>query len=447
MIYPRIMIAGTNSGCGKTTAVLGILSALVQKGVSVQPFKAGPDYIDPMFHKAVTGRASRNLDSFLCTPETVRHLFLSAASSCDISVIEGVMGLFDGVGGNTSQASSADIAKITQTPVILVVDVKGMSLSLAAMINGFNNFDPSLRLAGVLLNGVKTPMHYAMLKAIVEENTTVPVVGYLQKDDRFTLADRHLGLVPSEEVDGLHDKLQALGESVLQTVDMAMLQAIATQAKPLTAPTITPVKPLSKTVRIGIARDKAFNFYYQDNLDLLEQMGVQLIPFSPLQDKQLPHALDGVYIGGGYPELFTHELSQNTAMRQDILKKAQAGLPMYAECGGFLYLSKSLAGQPMVGILNAVGEMTTSLQHFGYCEVTLTENCAFGQAGDRIKAHEFHYAKSTFETTPNYVSTVQKGTRQWAGHYQKYKVIAGYPHLHFWGNRAFLEHFLGQRND
>jgi len=454
------MIAGTNSGCGKTTVASGIMAALVKRGLKVQPFKVGPDYIDPMFHSFITGTGSRNLDSWMLDRDTLIYLFKRSAKSADISVVEGVMGMYDGLGGRDDTGSSAHVSKIIRCPVILVIDGEGMSLSIAAIVKGFRDFDRNVAIKGVIINNISSDAHYKLLKDIIEENTGTAVLGYLPATKECALESRHLGLVPAVEVKGLKGKLGMLSAKTEETVDLDLLLKIAGNAGSLPDGAFEAgfefrrkegLKPEDK-VRIGVARDKAFNFYYQDNLDLLEMLGAELVFFSPLEDLRLPGGIDGLYMGGGYPEVWAEELEVNQSIRADIKGKILSGLPAYAECGGLMYMSESirtLGGKEfeMVGLLPGRSEMTSSLKRFGYVNVEVMQDNILSRKGWSIRAHEFHYS-STFmdESVPSCFRVFRErrggeGT-SWNCGFRMYNLLAGYPHLHFWSNPDFAANFI-----
>lgn len=456
MSIPRIVIAGTNSGCGKTTVASGIMAALVKKGLKVQPFKVGPDFIDPMFHTFVTGRHSRNLDSWMLEEDTLRSLMVKNSVGADVAVIEGVMGLYDGLGGNSTTASTAHVSKITNSPVILVVNGEGASLSLSAAILGFKAFDRDTGIRGVIINGIKSESHYKLLKETIEENTGVMVAGYLPKNEGYTLASRHLGLVPSEEIEGLREKLDIVAEDIAKFVDLELLMKLAGDAGKIKGSIIRIAtdkdNASNQRAVIGVALDKAFNFYYRDNLELLEEMGAELRYFSPLKDSKLPEGLHGLYIGGGYPEVWARELEENSSMRRDIYNAVENGLPMYAECGGLMYMSGSITGRDgvcreMTGVVKGKSRMTSSLQRFGYVEVRMTGGSVLSEQPSSVKAHEFHYSATDFEDGAGMAFEVIKQRRgreplSWKCGYRKDKLLAGYPHIHFWGNTELAKGFV-----
>lgn len=453
MNIPRITIAATNSGCGKTTVSMGIMAALKKRGLKVQPFKVGPDYIDPMYHTFITGNYSRNLDSWMLKEDTVSYLFTKNAKDSDIAVIEGVMGLYDGFGGSSIEGSTAHVSHIIYSPIILVLNAEGMSLSAAAMVKGFCDFHKGVNIRGVILNQINSVSYYNLLKEIIEENTGVKVIGYLPKIRECSLPGRHLGLVPDGEIKGLKVKLDLLADNIEKSIDLDLLLEIAKEAEDIEMVESGQVTPeAGHCIRIGVARDSAFNFYYQDNLELLQMMGANIVYFSPLNDSGLPDDLQGLYIGGGFPEVFATELQNNISMRRDIKEKIFSGLPVYAECGGLMYLSESIRDMQgnafdMVGAIPGKCEMTSCLQRFGYVEVEVTEDNVLAEKGYRIRGHEFHYSVINVEENIQQclrVIKTKKGreTKSWSCGFKTHNVLAGYPHIHFWSNKKFAECFL-----
>jgi cobyrinic acid a,c-diamide synthase len=456
MHIPGIVIAGTNSGCGKTTVSMGIMAALVKRGLCVQPYKVGPDYIDPMFHTFITGRDSRNLDSWMLGEETVTGLFCKNAIGADFAVIEGVMGMFDGFGGYSEGGSTAHVSKIVGLPVILVVNGEGMSLSIVPLIKGFLDFDPGVKIRGVIINNINSDGHFQLLRRNIEEHLDIAVLGYLKTVPECTLPSRHLGLVTEGEISDLKNRVDILSRQVEETLNLELLQRIAQEAAvpidmdPIRLPGAL-VKEKSR-VRIGIAKDKAFNFYYRDNLDLLEILGAELVYFSPLTDKELPSGLQGLYIGGGYPEVWAKELEANGSMRRSIREHIKTEMPTFAECGGLMYLGESIRlkngeAYAMAGVIPGKSEMTSSLQRFGYVEIEATADSCIIKAGERIRGHEFHYSTTAVAEGVPGCFQVSKSRRDreaaaWTCGFQQYNVVAGYPHLHFWSNPAFAERFV-----
>lgn len=434
--YPRILLAAPSSGSGKTTAVCGLLQALVDRGNSCVSFKCGPDYIDPMFHKYVLGIQGGNLDSYFLEEEKVRRQFAAMADPEGISVIEGVMGYYDGLAGTSTEASSYDIARITKTPVILVVNAKGASVSLAALIKGFLDYRPDSLIKGVILN--RTTKEMARRLTPVIEALGVKVAGYIEESSAMKLKSRHLGLVMPEEYEGLREEMKMLAAELEESLDIGLILEIASSAPPLETEEGENGYERRYPVRIGVARDEAFCFYYQENLKLLEDMGAELVNFSPLHGETLPDGLCGLLLGGGYPELYAKELSENRKMRESIKKAAENGMFLIAECGGFLYLHEQLEGTdgkcyPMAGVIPAKAYRTPRLSRFGYIELS--------GGGERIKAHEFHYWDST---APGDAMRAEKplSSRSWNCIHRTDTMVAGFPHLYYPSNPAVAEGWL-----
>lgn len=439
---PRILLCAAGSGSGKTTVTCGILQAFVDRGLKTAAFKCGPDYIDPMFHTEVIGAPSRNLDLFFTDPTTARALLAKNAKSADISVIEGVMGYYDGI-ANTENASSYQVARDTQTPAVLVVNAQGMSLSVAAQIKGFATFRADSNLKGVILNRI-SPMLYPELKAKIEQECGVAVYGYVPKLTDLLLESRHLGLKQPEEVDNLREKLHGLAAQLEKTIDLDALLALAHTAPALTD--TLPQRPqLGAGLRLGVAKDAAFCFYYADNLDILRDYGVEIVPFSPMHDRKLPQ-VDGLYLGGGYPELHLDVLSNNTAMMTQMRTAYAEKLPIFAECGGFLYLHKRLEDMhgvlhPLVGLVDADAHYTGKLGRFGYISLETEQNSLFGDAKSRFKGHEFHYFDTQLPGTAMTATKPVRGTTWQCGHAQD-NLFCGFPHLYFYSNTDMVESFI-----
>ncbi len=423
------LIAGTNSGCGKTTITIGLMALFQKNGFKVTPFKAGPDYIDPLFHKFVTNTPSCNLDSFMLHEDVVRHLFYKHTIQKDIAIIEGVMGMYDGL-GEQSTGSSYELARILGLPVILVVNCKSLYQSVAAIIKGFSTLKADSNIKGVILNHIHAKEHYEFLKTVIKNECGIDCMGYLPPNEEFNLESRHLGLIQAEEVDYLNTKIELLIQALEQTIDLEALLK-ASSIEPVngnfTAPDIN-----LEGLKLGVAYDKAFRFYYHDNLELLESLGVQLLYFSPLKDNALPEGCNALYIGGGYPEVFAEELSINATLLDQIKTFSNQGYPVYAECGGLMYLSDSIILQngqsyKMCGVFDFSVQMTERLNHFGYAD--LQYNNATG------KCHEFHRSKVINEHpghTKEFLVTKPETGKQWTCGYYKNKTLAGYPHLHFY---------------
>ena len=416
----RIMLAGISSGCGKTTLSLALMAALRARGMAVAPFKSGPDYIDPGFHRIACGRPSHNLDEWLCAPDSVRRILALGSEGADIAVIEGAMGMYDGLGGGT-QCSAYALAKHTGTPIVLVVDASGSAASAAATALGFMKYRPDNTIAGVLVNRASSERHYDLIKEAMA-GIGLTCVGWLPKDAGLAMPDRHLGLVPVEERPEVAGQIQRAAS--LLRLDMDALRAVANRAETVTAPAFEYPQSLAGK-RIGLAKDAAFSFTYAANLEALRRMGAELVEFSPLSDAALPGGLHALYLPGGFPEVFEDELVANEAMAASVRRAVEGGLKVYAECGGMLYLS-------MIGALPLRWEMTRRLQRFGYVTVTDDSGLAF-------PAHEFHH--SIVEPTAP-LSTrfeVAKGERRYREGYIYKNTLAGYPHIHFFDRPELAE--------
>ena len=433
---PRVLIAGTNSGCGKTTVVCGILQALKERGLSLSPCKCGPDYIDPMFHSAVLGLRCRNLDLQFFDENTLRYLLSQGEG---LAVVEGVMGYYDGV-SVTREASSYAVAKALRAPAVLVVNARGAAHSILAVLAGFYGLCPDSGIQGVILNNC-SPMLYPRLKSLIEGyfHGAVRPLGFLPPLEGCSLESRHLGLVTAAEVTDLQKKLRILGENTEKYVDLDGLLALAHSAPALSWQVPSLPAPGSP-VRIALARDKAFCFYYEDNLRLLEQLGAQLVPFSPLEDGALPENIQGLYLGGGYPELYAQELSRNTSLRLELRRALEGKLPCIAECGGFLYLQEALLDYPMVGFLKGRGFYTGHLVRFGYASLTAQRDGMLLRRGESVQAHEFHYY-DVDDPGDGFMAQKASGA-SWRCGVTTDSLYAGFPHLHFYANPILAARFL-----
>ncbi len=442
----KIMIAGASSGVGKTTITLGLLYSLKQRGLAVQPYKVGPDYVDTEFHTRIAQTASRNLDSFLVPdPNVLRFLFEQQASQADIAVIEGAMGLYDGFGIDKNCCSSAAIAKELACPVLLIIDAKAASTSVAAIVKGFQVFDPEVAICGILLNNIASENHYELVKGAIEKYTNVEVLGYLRKNVGLQLPSRQLGLVPDIEIDNLIEKVAEISQMMEKTLNIDRIIALAKED----FSTTTAVHyPDYSQLTVAYAQDQALHFYYQDNLELLKNYHVKLLSFSPMKDNCLPEA-DFYYFGGGYPEEFAQELADNQAMKQAIYEKSYQGKFILAECGGLMYLGETLQVEqekyPMVGIFAGKSQMTPRLKKFGYCEGEMRVDTFLGKKGTRVYGHEFHH--STFESSEEQVMNLRKIrddqlVSEWGGGYQKRNTFASYLHVHFYQQPTFLMQLL-----
>lgn len=448
MVQARVVIAGVKSGAGKTTVAAGLMAALARRGLQVQGFKIGPDYIDPGYHTEVTGRPSRNLDSFLLPEETIRELYLRAAATADIGVIEGVMGLYDGRAGSGA-GSTAEVARILKSPVLLVLDAGSLGQSAAAMVLGYAGYDPGVNITGVILNRVAGERHREILQKAIEQATGIPVVGCLGREADLELPSRHLGLTPVVEMAGLDKALDRFAHIVGKALDLDRIITLAGRAKELRLPERSLFAPLPVTGRlpVAIARDAAFNFYYQDALDYLESQGVDLLPFSLLADARLPADAAGLIIGGGFPEMFLPELAANTAIQEDINQKVVGGLPLYAECGGLMYLCRAIEDfdgrrWPMTGLVPAVCRMQKRLAGMGYREAITQGSSILGPAGLTVKGHEFHYSRLKVEEDYPWAYRLTENN-QLEG-YASGSVLASYLHLHWAGSPVAANNFLAK---
>lgn len=436
---PRVLIAGTSSGCGKTTVTCAVLQALVDRGLRVGAFKCGPDYIDPMFHSRIIGAKSANLDLFFFGKNTAGYLLAKNSADCDVSVIEGVMGYYDGMSLTTTESSSRQVARMTDTPAILVVNAKGASLSVLAAIHGFLSFVPESGIRGVILNQCSAMTYAALAGAITERfGGQVKLLGYLPKMPDCALESRHLGLVTAAEVTDLKEKLARLAAQAEQTIDLDALLELARSAEALQYEPVT-LPRYESPVRIAVARDNAFCFYYEDSLQALQDMGAELVAFSPLADECLPEKIHGLYLGGGYPELYAEALSRNTAMRKCIRAALKNGLPCIAECGGFMYLTEKIGEWPMVGALPGNCFDTGRLTRFGYVTLTAHADNLLCRAGESIRGHEFHHWDAT-ESGDAFTATKANG-KSWECVTATDRLYAGYPHFHFYANPEFAKNF------
>ncbi len=448
MTIPRLVIAGTHSGVGKTTATLAILAALKARGRQVQPFKAGPDFIDPGHHSAATGRPSRNLDGWMLGEAINREVFTRVSADADLSIIEGMMGLFDGSSPVNEIGSTAELVKQLDAPVLLVVDGSGMARSVAAMVSGYAKFDPALRVAGVLFNRVNSEGHYKLLKDAVEQETDVIVVGYLRPDPAVTISDRHLGLVTAME-QGTGELYGRLAKAAEETIDLDRIEALARSAPEdvmgkglgvrgdeIAAPRLTP-DASRLTVKVGVAFDQAFCFYYPDNLELLEAEGAELVRFSPMNDQVLPD-VDMLYLGGGYPELHGEWLASNVTMRTAIRKFAERGGTIYAECGGMMYLTQAIrdfagTSHKMVGLFPAEAVMQQQGLTMGYRTMEVSQDCILGATGASARGHEFHYSTLVPNGRLDYACALRdaRGESKGSDGLIVGNTLALYTHVHF----------------
>jgi cobyrinic acid a,c-diamide synthase len=434
----RVVVAGTASGVGKTTVATGLMAALRARGRRVGPAKVGPDFIDPGYHALAAGRPGRNLDAWICGPEAMAPLAGRAAAHTDVLVVEGVMGLFDGA-ADGAEASTAHVARLLDAPVVLVVDVSAMSGSVAALVHGFATFDPDVRVAGVVLNRVAGDGHEALLREALGP-VGVPVLGVLRRDDALTWRDRHLGLVPvAEDPGGVRRSVDRLAAAVAEGCDIDALERLAA-----TAPTLavddpprarlrTPTRP-----RVAVAGGPAFSFTYPDNLELLAQAGAELVPFDPLADERLPEEAVALYAGGGFPEVFVEALAANRPLLADVAARARRGLVVWAECGGLLWLSRSLDGRRLAGVVAADGCMTGRLT-LGYRTATARRASPLAEAGDELRGHEFHY--STLDPPGDALDLAGRFGVGPAG-FASPTLLASYLHLHLGSAPERAERFV-----
>lgn len=466
MKLDRFMIAAPSSGSGKTLITCGLLTLLKRSGKTPASFKCGPDYIDPMFHTTVLGTRSRNLDLFFTDPVMTRYLLRKNSQDADLAVIEGVMGYYDGMGVDSSKAGASDLAAVTDTPVFLIVPAKGVSRSILPVIKGFLDFQDKPCIKGIILNRVSGGM-YPRMKQMIEENLHIPVVGYAPVMEDVGMESRHLGLLMPNEIQDLREKLDRVADIFRETFDLDLMLKLAGQAPEL--PDEAPSDPMIRALeeerkkkaeadlsnqtderdsafrlRIGVANDEAFCFFYQDNLDLLRELGAELVEFSPMKDKELPAGLDGLILNGGYPELDAKILSDNESMRFSIARAIEAGLPTIAECGGFLYLHETLKDMegdpyPMTGIIPGTASYTGHLTRFGYA--TLSGGKIFGQDVGPIRTHEFHYYDSE-DPGDEYLAEKPTGKRSWRCIHSTETLYAGFPHLYFYANPRVAAAFL-----
>jgi cobyrinic acid a,c-diamide synthase len=474
VVIPRVVVAGTSSGAGKTTVACGLIGALRARGLRVQGFKVGPDYIDPSYHALASGRPGRNLDAFLSGPELMAPLVRHGGAGADIAVVEGVMGLFDGASGRGELASTGHVAKLLDAPVLLVVDASSMARSAAAIVHGYRTFDPEIDVAGVIFNRVGSDTHEALLREALEP-LGIPVVGALRRDDRVTAPERHLGLVPAGEREGrTHEALATLAAATERYVDLDGVLALARAApaapgpawspEPAHDPTSpaardhsdraghrsAPAPPVNGTgrprnasapTRIAIARGPAFSFHYEENLELLRAAGAELVALDPLRDEALPEGTGALVLAGGFPEVFGAELEANAPLRGEIAAFAAAGRPVLAECGGLLYLARELDGHAMCGVVPAAGRMVGRMT-LGYREATALTATPWMDAGEQVRGHEFHYSAVEIDVgAPPAWRLAARGIEREGG-VAVGGVQAGYLHVHWAAHPELAARFV-----
>ncbi|MCF6249385.1 MAG: cobyrinate a,c-diamide synthase [Desulfobacula sp.] len=462
------IIGAAGSGSGKTTVSIAILSYLASKGVKVAPFKVGPDFIDPGHHSKIAEKVSFNLDSWMLSKPYNRQLFAQKTKDCDIAVVEGVMGLFDGYDGLSEAGSTAQMAKWLDLPVVLVVNAKGMARSAAAIIKGFESFDKDLNIAGVVFTKIGGQSHYKYLKAAVEQNCDTKCLGFMPINKKISMPERHLGLVTADELSISKEVLSLLSKMVEDHIDMETLinslcpvdlssgQSID-QLDDQPDNLVTTLKSKSMDITfenpptIAVARDKAFCFYYQDNLEILEKYCAKIIEFSPLEQDQLPDNIDGIYFGGGYPELFAKKVSRQLTLLRQVKEYSDKGRPIYAEGGGFMFLCDQMSGMDepvsytMSGCFDFKIQMSKKLRSLGYREITLKKDTIIGKKGDVLRGHEFHYSSlehQKTDTTDVYDVTSRAGQNISLKGYQTNNTLGSYLHIHFGSNENCAKHFV-----
>jgi cobyrinic acid a,c-diamide synthase len=442
---PTLIIAGTTSGVGKTTISLAIMYALkYKKGFSVQPFKIGPDFIDPSYHKIITGRESRTLDAWMMGSNGIISTLQNTAIDADVAIIEGVMGLFDGLSGKSDFASTAYVAKILSSPVILVIDAAKAARSIAAMAFGYLHFDRRLKVSGIILNNVSGPKHARYITEACKSKIKVPILGIVQRDNEIRVDERHLGLIPTDELDFTKkSKIMKVAKKVSEEIQYDKIVSLFKLKKLNFTEIVKKSEPSISKLKIGVALDSSFNFYYNENLNSLRNLGAEITFFSPLNDNHIPDDVSGLMLGGGFPEVMADKLHSNQSMRRSIKTAVEQGMPIYGECGGLMYLTKSIAGYrdfkkpfKMVGVIDANTIMTGRLT-LNYTQADMTSNL-FGNI-QNIRGHEFHYSK--IENIPqdsNYIYNMKRGSGIDGGKHDGvliYNSIASYMHLHFYDTR------------
>ena len=443
MRIPRVMIAATKSGSGKTLLTCGLIAVFKEK-YRLQAFKCGPDYIDPLFHRSVLGVPSRNLDTYFSSDDLTRELFARSAKGADLAIFEGVMGLYDGLGGVRREGSSYHLAQVTKTPVILLADAYGMGKSLLALLRGFLDYDKDHLICGVILNRI-SPSFYQTIQAEIERELHVPVLGYLPRLADISFESRHLGLVLPCELPGLKRQLSVAADAVREHIAVEKIEDLARCAPDIEGDRREEKHICEDKVAIGVARDEAFGFYYEDNLRCLKEAGAELVFFSPLHDRALPKGVCGLMFGGGYPELYAKQLSENDAMRQAVRRAYDSGMPTLAECGGFLYLHESMEDMeqntyPMAGVIGAHAYYTGRAVRFGYVE--LRERAAdFLPEGAVIRGHEFHYYDST-DNGSCCVAAKSVTGRSWDCVHKNHNSWMGFAHLYYPSQPAFAKYFV-----
>jgi cobyrinic acid a,c-diamide synthase len=435
---PRLVVAGTQSGVGKTTVASGLMAALRARGRRVAPAKVGPDFIDPGYHALACGRPGRNLDAWLCGGELIRPLAARAADSADVLIVEGVMGLFDGA-GDGAPSSTADVALLLDAPVLLVVDCSAQAASVAALVHGFATFEPRLNVAGVILNRLASDGHERMVRdALSAMPRPVPVVGALHHDERLAWRDRHLGLVPvAEQPDAVRAALDVLAVAIDAGCDLAAVESIA-RAAPVQDVSEVPIPRRVGAARVAIARGRAFTFAYPDNAEALAAAGAEIGGFDPLVDERLPDDVDAIVVGGGFPEVMAEQLSANLPLLEDVRRRVRSGLRVWAECGGLLWLARSLDGHPMASVVDTVAAMSPRLT-LGYHEAVARARTPVGDAGTPLRGHEFHYSTVT---PAGEALELRSAFGSHLGGFATPTMLASYLHVHLAGQPHLAEAFV-----
>lgn len=440
----RFVIAGTGSGVGKTTFTIGLMAALQKRGHLVQGFKCGPDYIDPTYHTAVTGRPSRNIDSFMFSDGAVRDVVARASADADVAIIEGVMGFYDGKSPLDDKGSTADISVITDSPVILIVNAASMARSVAAIVKGFQTLSDKPNIVGVIVNQLGSDSHYTIVKTAIEQECKLPVLGYLKKNAAVDVPSRHLGLVPAIERGELNGFFDTLADLIEQGIDIDKLLAVTKTTKLAKVPSVFDDNEPTRAV-IAVARDAAFNFYYEENLAILRARGAELKFFSPLANEPVPADAQGLYLGGGFPEEYMQELATNTVANESVKAAIGRGVVTLAECGGYMYLTEAITNTkgervPMLGLIKGEAVMQTKLAALGYREIFGREGNFLLGADEEARGHEFHYSKYTGEQQPAYATKGRFGKKEEG--YLTNTVVAGYTHFHFLSNPQLVDNWL-----
>ncbi|MCW1968293.1 MAG: cobyrinate a,c-diamide synthase [Anaerolineae bacterium] len=450
MNIPRMIIAATHSGAGKTTLTAGLIAAYRAQGLRVAPFKIGPDYIDPSYHALAAGAPCHNLDTWMLSPEQVRESFVRRCKHADLAIIEGVMGLFDGKAADDDVGSAAHVARLLDAPIVLVLDARAMARTAAVLVKGITDFDPRLHIGGFVANRVGSAGHAKLIAQAAESIAAPPMLGHLVRNDAFALPERHLGLVPTSEAGQWKIWLTDVQRQIENSIQLEALLALANRA-PNTLPSdgtaASRLTHSGQSCRIAIARDAAFSFIYDDNLDLLVEAGAQLEFFSPLTDTALPDGTHGLYLGGGFPELYASDLSANVAMRQSILAASRAGMPIYAECGGLMYLTERIIDQQgqchmMVGALPGASHMSPRL-NLGYREVAALQDNWLWRAGETMRGHEFHY--STWANQPAHLQPLYRAAQPAPWQTEGAAInntLASYVHLHWLAKPELAARFV-----